>query len=104
MFAERPSSAEGCGEEDSRMKSKRQLHTLLASARGSAAVSQPYKLSEYIKENRRLRDWIREEGMRTDTCTYNILGEICEGCRCKRQPQQNGADEPQPPNNQNAKK
>ena len=31
-----------------------------------------------------LCDWIRQEGMQTDTCTFNVLGEICEGCRCKR--------------------
>lgn len=30
----------------------------------------------------RLRDWIREEGHRSNTCTYNVLGEICEGCKC----------------------
>lgn len=42
---------------------------------------------EYSKlkaENKRLRDWIRIEGVRTDTCTYDALTEICEGCRCKR--------------------
>jgi hypothetical protein len=37
-----------------------------------------------VAENQRLRDWIRSEGMRTHTCTYDVLGEICEGCRCKR--------------------
>lgn len=35
-------------------------------------------------ENERLREWIRAEGMRSDTCTFDVLGEICEGCRCKR--------------------
>lgn len=35
-------------------------------------------------ENERLREWIRSEGMRMDECTYDVLGEICEGCRCKR--------------------
>lgn len=30
----------------------------------------------------RLRDWIREDGHRSNTCTYNVLGEICEGCKC----------------------
>ena len=29
--------------------------------------------------------WIREEGERNDTCTYNILGgEVCRSCQCKR--------------------
>lgn len=32
----------------------------------------------------RLREWITAEGMQTDTCTYDVLGEICDGCRCKR--------------------
>jgi hypothetical protein len=41
-------------------------------------------------ENERLRDWIRSEGMRTHTCTYDVLGEICEGCRCKRYYAQQG--------------
>lgn len=45
-----------------------------------------YRLKE---ENERLKSWIREEGVRNDTCTYDVLREICEGCRCKRQPQQN---------------
>lgn len=35
-------------------------------------------------EIERLRDWIRAEGERTDQCTYSILGEICNGCRCER--------------------
>ena len=38
----------------------------------------------HVVEIIRLREWIREEGKRTDTCTYNILREICEGCRCHR--------------------
>ncbi len=30
-----------------------------------------------------LRNWIREEGARTNTCTANVLREeICEGCKC----------------------
>jgi LPS sulfotransferase NodH len=35
-------------------------------------------------ENTRLRKWIQSEGVRTDTCTYPVLGKICEGCRCSR--------------------
>lgn len=35
-------------------------------------------------ENTRLREWIQREGVITDTCTYSVLGEICEGCRCYR--------------------
>ena len=28
--------------------------------------------------------WIREEGERSNTCTYNVLGEVCGYCECKR--------------------
>jgi hypothetical protein len=35
-------------------------------------------------EIERLREWIKAEGERTDQCTYWILGEICDGCRCER--------------------
>ena len=35
--------------------------------------------SEIVK----LRDWIREEGKRTNICTKYILGEKCEYCECK---------------------
>lgn len=32
-----------------------------------------------------LREWIREEGQRTNVCTFDILGgEVCGGCRCER--------------------
>lgn len=30
--------------------------------------------------------WIREEGERSKTCTYNMLGEVCGYCECKRKP------------------
>ena len=39
----------------------------------------------YERENIKLRDWIREQGQHTDTCTYHILGkEICQYCQCGR--------------------
>lgn len=41
-------------------------------------------------ENERLKEWIRQEGVRTDTCTYDVLKEMCEGCRCKRFYKQQG--------------
>ncbi len=34
------------------------------------------------EENERLRGWIRVEGGFNDTCTRQILGEVCHGCRC----------------------
>ena len=33
-------------------------------------------------ENERLRGWIRVEGGCNDTCTRQILGEVCQGCKC----------------------
>ena len=35
---------------------------------------------------RRYRLWIKEQGEFTDTCTWAILGDVCEGCECKRKP------------------
>lgn len=32
----------------------------------------------------RMREWIHEEGERNNICTYNILGEVCGYCECKR--------------------
>ncbi len=29
-----------------------------------------------------LGEWIREQGERSDICTYNILREVCSYCRC----------------------
>ena len=43
------------------------------------AVDREISLRE---ENERLRGWIRVEGDRNDTCTRQILGEVCHGCRC----------------------
>jgi len=34
------------------------------------------------EEIERLRKWIRTEGSHNDTCTRQILGEICAGCQC----------------------
>lgn len=56
---------------------------------GSAAVIVAKGYYRLKEENERLKEWIRQEGVRSDTCTYDVLHEICEGCRCKRQPQQN---------------
>ncbi len=33
-------------------------------------------------ENERLRGWIRVEGGCNNTCTRQILGEVCPSCRC----------------------
>lgn len=47
-------------------------------------------------ENERLRDWIAEEGKRTDTCTENVLMRICEDCRCGKLKTPNAQHEPGP--------
>lgn len=31
-----------------------------------------------------LREWIKEEGERNNTCTFYVLGNICENCKCGR--------------------
>ena len=37
---------------------------------------------EAADEIKSLRSWIKEEGLRSNTCTKNILGKICENCQC----------------------
>ena len=37
---------------------------------------------ELREENERLRGWIRVEGGCNNTCTRQILGEVCHGCKC----------------------
>lgn len=40
------------------------------------------------KEVERLREWIRDVGSMTNTCTFDILRrEVCEDCKCHRRPQ-----------------
>lgn len=41
-------------------------------------------LCDAYSEIVRLREWIREEGKRTNICTKYILGEKCEYCECKK--------------------
>jgi hypothetical protein len=52
--------------------------------------------AELVKEINRLRirikrleDWIRFNGERSDLCTFRILGEICGNCACPRKSQAN---------------
>ena len=30
------------------------------------------------------KQWIKRVGAMTNTCYYYVLGEVCEGCQCKR--------------------
>lgn len=52
----------------------RSLHA--ANERNQATIT---TLEARIKE---LEEWIEIEGVRNDTCTLDILGRVCEGCRC----------------------
>ena len=37
---------------------------------------------ELLNEIEHLREWIKYEADANDTCTRDVLGEICDGCRC----------------------
>jgi hypothetical protein len=40
-----------------------------------------------IKKDTRIEElsnYIKHLGIHSDTCTKNILGKICEGCRCSK--------------------
>ena len=75
-------------------ESKRDASEPFAEARGSAAVIVAEGYYRLKAENERLREWIRSEGVRTDACTYDVLGEICDGCRCKRYCEKQGYGKP----------
>jgi len=40
------------------------------------------ELRQKNKRVKALTEWIEQTGENTDTCTKNILGTICTGCRC----------------------
>jgi len=42
------------------------------------------KAERSASDVKRLREWIREEGERNNTCTFNVLGDVCGYCECKR--------------------
>jgi hypothetical protein len=37
---------------------------------------------EMLNEIEHLREWIKREADANDTCTFNVLGEVCDGCQC----------------------
>jgi predicted nuclease with TOPRIM domain len=52
-----------------------------AALRAEVAVTrQNWKAYQF--ENAALRAWIKEEGSRNDVCTYEILKEVCDDCKC----------------------
>lgn len=46
------------------------------------------QLDDHIKREVMLRDWIRQQGEVTNTCTFNILKEVCNECACHRAKEQ----------------
>ena len=40
------------------------------------------ELRQVRAENAALREWVKEEGERMNVCTYDLLNEICENCKC----------------------
>lgn len=55
---------------------------------GLSSFPEQYVSLDFARELEReiaaLREWIFDEGERTNTCTYNILNEICSTCKCDR--------------------
>jgi hypothetical protein len=41
-------------------------------------------MKRFYARLQRLEDWIRAEGERSDVCTYDVLGEVCSTCKCRR--------------------
>ena len=37
----------------------------------------------YVAEIESLKAWIRHVGASADICTRQVLGDVCENCRCK---------------------
>lgn len=62
-WADDNADEDACG----RLRSRRTAQVLAATVRTYAA-------------------WIRDEGERNNTCTFNVLGEVCGHCECKRKP------------------
>jgi len=60
------------------------LERFLAGTEPTKAVRT--RMTKAINEIVRLRHWIREEGQRGNSCTFYILGEVCENCECSRKP------------------
>lgn len=42
------------------------------------------EMSRMRRERQSLINWIREQEKVSGTCTYNVLREVCDNCRCHR--------------------
>ena len=54
----------------------------------NAKVIDEYKSRKVVQvlamHVRRYELWIKEQGEFTNTCTFAVLGKVCEGCKCRR--------------------
>lgn len=46
----------------------------------------PQDIADLLAEVDRLRAYIRNAPELADTCVFDALGEVCEACRCQRNP------------------
>ena len=42
--------------------------------------------AQYVADIEYLHAWIKRTGLMADICTRDVLGEVCENCRCKHAP------------------
>jgi len=47
------------------------------------------KCRDAANEIERLRLWIKNDALRTNTCTLNVLGDICDNCGCGKRERSN---------------
>lgn len=76
---------------------KQQLADINAAVMHESDVAESYRaeadnlhqqISDSQKREVMLRDWIRQQGEVTNTCTFNILREVCHECACHRAKEQ----------------
>ena len=50
-------------------------------------VAQNWKReAQYVADIEYLHAWIKRAGLMFEICTRDVLGEVCENCRCKHAP------------------
>lgn len=62
------------------MKRLLALHSSIINGRDRRSILEAIRT---IEEH---RGWIKEQGRQSFTCTFNALGDICDGCTCHRKP------------------
>ena len=43
-----------------------------------------FEMNKLKDDVRKLREWVECEGVRTNTCTFYVLGTVCKNCKCDR--------------------